>query len=56
MLKHRVSAYLADIENLSKQYQFNARARQNSIETGLTQLADISDGFIQKAMRQHQTC
>ena len=49
-VKAQSEAYLADIENLSKQYQFNARARQNVIETGLTQLADISDGFIEKAM------
>ena len=52
-VKAQTDAYLADIENLSKQYQFNARARQNSIETGLTQLADISDGFIQKAMSRN---
>ena len=31
------------------QYEFNGRARQESIESGLTQLADISDGFIEKA-------
>ena len=52
-VKAQTDAYLADIENLSKQYEFNARARQNVIETGLTQLADISDGFIQKAMSRN---
>ena len=52
-VKAQSDAYLADIANLSKQYEFNARARQNVIETGLTQLSDISDGFIQKAMSRN---
>lgn len=51
--KAQSDAYLADIENLTKQYGFNARARQRSIESGLTQLSDISDGFIQKAMSRN---
>ena len=52
-VKAQTDAYLADIENLSKQYEFNARARQNVIESGPTQLADISDGFIQQAMSRN---
>ena len=52
-VKAQSDAYLADVENLSKQYEFNARARQNVIETGLTQLSDISDTFIQKAMSRN---
>jgi hypothetical protein len=52
-VKAQSDAYLADIENLTKQYGFNAKARQRSIESGLTQLSDISDGFIQKAMSRN---
>lgn len=44
-----LEAYAADIKNLTETYELNGRARQRSIESGLTQLADISDGFIQKA-------
>ena len=44
-----LEAYAADIRNLTQTYELNGRARQRSIEAGLTQLADISDGFIQKA-------
>jgi hypothetical protein len=44
-----LAEYEADKANLSVQYEFNGRARQESIEAGLTQLADISDGFIEKA-------
>ena len=44
-----LAEYEADKANLSMQYEFNGRARQESIEAGLTQLADISDGFIEKA-------
>ena len=42
-------AYAKDLENLDEQYELNAIARQRSIESGLTQLADISDSFVQKA-------
>ena len=44
-----LEAYAAEIRNLTQTYELNGRARQRSIEAGLTQLADISDGFIQKA-------
>lgn len=44
-----LEAYAMDIKNLVETYELNGRARQRSIEAGLTQLADISDGFIQKA-------
>lgn len=44
-----LAAYEADVKNLTETYELNGRARQRSIESGLTQLADISDGFIQKA-------
>lgn len=44
-----LEAYAMDIKNLVNTYELNGRARQRSIESGLTQLADISDGFIQKA-------
>ena len=44
-----LAEYEADKANLAMQYEFNGRARQESIEAGLTQLADISDGFIEKA-------
>ena len=44
-----LAEYEADKANLAVQYEFNGRARQESIEAGLTQLADISDGFIEKA-------
>ena len=44
-----LEAYAADVKNLTETYELNGRARQRSIESGLTQLADISDGFIQKA-------
>ena len=44
-----LAAYEADVKNLTETYDLNGRARQRSIESGLTQLADISDGFIQKA-------
>lgn len=44
-----LAEYEADKANLSVQYEFNGRARQEAIEAGLTQLADLSDGFIEKA-------
>ena len=44
-----LEAYAMDIKNLTETYELNGKARQRSIEAGLTQLADISDGFIQKA-------
>jgi hypothetical protein len=47
------NAYYKDLENLTKTYGFNAKARQRSIESGLTQLSDISDGFIQKAFSRN---
>ena len=47
-------AYMKDLENLSETYELNGIARQRSIESGLTQLADISDNFIQKAMARNK--
>ena len=49
----QLAAYDADLKNLNLTYDYNARARQRSIESGLTQLSDISDGFIQKAMSRN---
>ena len=50
---YELAAYQKDIENLKLTYDYNAKARQRSIESGLTQLADISDGFIQKAFARN---
>jgi len=52
-VKAQSDAYLADIENLTETYELNGIARQESIESGLTQLSDISDGFIQKAFSRN---
>jgi hypothetical protein len=47
------NAYYKDLENLERTYGFNARARQNSIETGLTALSDISDDLVNKAFSRN---
>ena len=51
--KAQLDQFEADIANLNKQYEFNGRARQEAIEAGLTQLADISDGFIERAFARN---
>ena len=51
--KAQLDQFEADIANLNQQYEFNGRARQEAIEAGLTQLADISDGFIERAFARN---
>ena len=52
-VRAQTEAYEADVENLERTYEFNARARQNSIETGLTALADLSDDLVNKAFARN---
>ena len=52
-VRAQTEAYEADVENLKRQYEFNARARQNSIETGLTALSDLSDDLVNKAFARN---
>ena len=48
-----IAAAEADIKNYNLTVDLNARARQRSIESGLTNLADISDTFIQRAFARN---
>ena len=51
--KAQLDQFEADIANLNQQYEFNGSARQEAIDAGLTQLADISDGFIERAFARN---